>query len=365
MQTKENIVVSPQKEFTLIAGPCSAESPRQLAEVAAFFVRYNAQNPRLPVNVFRAGVWKPRTRPGSFEGKGEEALVWLSQIKKAYSLPVAVEVANAQHVELCLKYGIDQFWIGARTTANPFLTEEIAQALQGCTNPVWVKNPVSPDLALWLGSIERVSQRSKGRVGAIHRGFGMYNSVPYRNMPLWEIAVELKRKRPDIPVLCDPSHIGGKREFLSELAQSGLDLEMDGFMIEVHPEPGTALSDAAQQVDFGQFEQLLSGLVFRSANSGSVKINGIRHILDGVDDELVHILARRMQLVKDLGKLKKEENLSVLQFERWEEVARRFADLAAQEGLDAAFVRQILTCIHSEALRLQKDIFNNSQPKNK
>lgn len=341
-----------------MAGPCSAESRRQLEEVAGFFVRWNAANPSLPVNVFRAGAWKPRSRPGSFEGMGEEALGWLAEIKKEYHLPVAVEVANAQHVELCLRYGIDQFWIGARTTANPFLTEEIAQALKGSSNPVWVKNPVSPDLALWIGAIERISRCVKGPVGAIHRGFGMYNSMPYRNMPLWEIAVELKRKCPDVSVLCDPSHMGGKREFLSELAQSGLDLEMDGYMIEVHPEPDTALSDSAQQVDFRQFEQLLSGLVFRSANSGSVRIAGLRHILDGVDDELVHILSRRMQLVKELGQLKKEENLSVLQFERWEEVAGRFADLAAKEGLDTAFVRQILTCIHSEAIRLQKDIFN-------
>lgn len=353
---KDMAAVHPPQEFTLIAGPCSAESKEQLMETAAFFARYNAGSPRIPVNVFRAGIWKPRTRPGSFEGLGEKALEWVVETKEMHGLPVAVEVANARHVELCLRYGIDQLWTGARTTANPFLMEEIAHALQGCSNPVWVKNPISPDLALWLGAIERISRYAKGTVGAIHRGFGMYNSMPYRNAPLWEIAVEMKRNHPEIPLLCDPSHIGGKREYLSELAQNGLDLEMNGLMIEVHPMPDCALSDASQQVNFEQFVQLVSGLIFRNAGHSSAKMTRIRHILDEVDDELIQLLAHRMQLVKELGQLKKEENLSVLQFERWNKVVERMTASAQQQGLDMDFVRQILNCLHSEAIRVQKDI---------
>ena len=349
-----------KKRLTLIAGPCSAESGEQVLAVAEFFSRYNASGPRLPVDVFRAGVWKPRTRPGSFEGMGEPALAWLADVKKTYHFPLATEVANVKHVESCLKYGIDQFWIGARTTGNPFLMEEISRALQGCSHPVWIKNPISPGLPLWLGAVERVAKYVRGPVGAVHRGFGMYNSMPYRNTPLWEIVVELKQKHPDIPLLCDPSHMGGKREFLRELAQSGLDLEMDGLMLEVHPFPDRALSDASQQLDFGQFESLVDGLVFRNADCSSTKINGIRHILDDVDDSLVRLLAHRMQLVKELGQLKKEGNISVLQFGRWNEVVRRVTELAKGQGLDEEFIRRILNCIHSEAIRLQKDILRES-----
>lgn len=345
-----------QQESILIAGPCGAESRAQVLETAAFLARYNAARPPLPVKVFRAGAWKPRTRPGSFEGMGEKALEWLAEAKKTYGIPVTTEVANAAHVELCLRYGIDQLWIGARTTGNPFLMEEIASALEGCSNPVWVKNPTSPDLALWLGAIERIGRHAKGPVGAIHRGFGMYNSKPYRNAPLWEIAVEMKRSHPEIPLLCDPSHIGGKREYLAELAQNGLDLEMNGLMLEVHPTPADALSDASQQLDFAQFEQLMSGLVFRKADGCSVKMARIRHILDEVDDELIQLLAHRMQLVRELGQLKKEENLSVLQFDRWNQVVERMTASAQKQGLDLDFVRQILNCLHSEAIRVQKDI---------
>ena len=345
-----------QKEFTLIAGPCSAESREQLMQTAAFFERYNAASPQLPVKVLRAGVWKPRTRPGSFEGCGEKALEWLAEVRKTYGFSVITEVATAAHVELCLKYGVDQLWIGARTTSNPFLMEDIARALAGCDNPVWVKNPISPDLALWTGAIERVSRHVKGSVGAIHRGFGMYNSLPYRNSPLWEIAIEMKRSHPEIALLCDPSHIGGRREYLAELAQNGVDLEMNGLMLEVHPKPEGALSDASQQLDFEQFERLVSGLVFRNADCSSVKLARIRHILDEVDDELVQLLAHRMQLVRDLGRLKKEENLSVLQFERWNKVVERMMDSARQQGLDSGFMRQILNCLHAEAIRIQKDM---------
>lgn len=358
MQDKDNTGV-PHKKFTLIAGPCSAESREQLFAVADFFAKHNAARPRLPVDVFRAGVWKPRTRPGTFEGVGEEALKWLAEIKKTYHLPVITEVATAQHAELCLRYDIDQLWIGARTTGNPFLMEEISQVLRGDARPVWVKNPISPDLPLWLGAIERVSKYSKGAVGAIHRGFGMYHSMPYRNTPLWEIIVEMKRKNPSISVLCDPSHMGGSRDFLQELAQSGIDLEMDGLMLEVHPEPAKALSDNAQQLNFEQFEKLLNALVFRNLTCSSVRLNSLRHILDDVDDELVRLLAHRMQLVKELGQLKKQENISVLQFDRWKEVVKRVSESAKKQDLSEEFIQQVLNCIHTEALRLQREMLRD------
>lgn len=361
----EPYLMQPKAEktsFTLIAGPCSAESPEQLRTVASFFKRWNALHEGgLQVNALRAGAWKPRTRPGSFEGHGEKALEWLRDIKQEYGIPVAIEVATAQHVESCLRYGIDILWVGARTTSNPFLMEEIAQALRGCTLPVWVKNPISPDPALWLGAIERISRHTKGMVGAVHRGFGMYNSAPYRNAPLWEIAVEIKRLHPDVPLLCDPSHIGGKREYLLEVAQSGLDLEMDGFMLEVHPEPEKALSDKDQQLDLQGFDEWISRLVFRKTDPLSGKMNRIRHILDEVDDELIQILSRRMQLVKELGELKREENFSVLQRERWNAVVERALANARRQDLNTDFVKQVLDCIHSEAIRLQKDILQGKK----
>lgn len=353
---------SDRNSLTLIAGPCSAESLEQLRTVAAFFKRWNAHSKDgMKVNALRAGVWKPRTRPGSFEGHGEKALVWLRNIKQEYGIPVATEVATAQHVALCLDYGIDILWIGARTTSNPFLMEEIAQALRGCSVPVWVKNPLSPDTALWMGAIERISRYSKGPVGAVHRGFGMYDSAPYRNAPLWEIAVEIKRLCPGMPLLCDPSHIGGKREYLLELAQSGLDLEMDGLMMEVHPEPEKALSDKDQQLTLPEFEELMGRLVVRNTDTLSGKMSRIRHILDEVDDELVQVLSRRMQLVKELGKLKRDENFSVLQLERWNVVVARVLANAERRGLNAGFVKQVLDCIHSEAIRLQKDILQGKE----
>ncbi len=353
---------SNRNPFTLIAGPCSAENPEQLRTVASFFKQWNAaRQDGVKVNALRAGVWKPRTRPGSFEGYGEKALGWLQEIKETYGIPVATEAATAQHVELCLKYGIDILWIGARTTSNPFLMEDIAQALRGCSLPVWVKNPISPDPALWLGAIERISRHSKGEVGAVHRGFGRYNSAPYRNAPLWELAVEIKRLRPDMPLLCDPSHIGGKREYLSELSQSGLDLEMDGFMLEVHPEPAQALSDKEQQLDLKGFEEWFSHLVFRKTDTLSGKMSQIRHMLDEIDDELIQVLSRRMQLVKELGELKREENFSVLQRERWNEVVERALAHADRQELNTGFVKNVLDCIHSEAIRLQKDILQGKK----
>lgn len=344
----------------LFAGPCSAESSEQIFSVASFFREWEkSRGGKSRLTAIRAGAWKPRTRPGSFEGNGEKALEWMRQARQAYGIPFATEVANAHHVESCLKYGIDMLWIGARTSANPFLMEEIGQALKGCRIPVWIKNPISPDLALWIGALERISRHSSGPVGGIHRGFGLYESAPYRNAPLWEITVEFKRECPGTPLLCDPSHIAGDRKLIQEVSQAGLDMEMDGFMLEVHPCPDTALSDARQQLDFNGFIQWFSRLVFRDRQRKSAKIEQIRCLLDEVDDELIQVLARRMDLVRKLGFLKKEENLSVLQFGRWNSVMERCLGLAAKKDLDMDFVQKLLNCIHAEAIRVQKSILEN------
>lgn len=343
--------------FLFFAGPCSAESLEQLQTVATFLCRWNQENP-LKVKVLRAGAWKPRTRPGEFEGRGEEALAWLAEVKQEWKIAVGTEVANAKHVEACLKHGIDMVWTGARTTANPFLMQEIASALEGCSLPVYIKNPISPDLGLWSGGVERIARKSKGKIGCIHRGFGLYNPEPYRNAPLWELAVEMKRLYPDLPLLCDPSHIGGKREYLAEISQTALDLEMDGLMLELHPEPDKALSDAKQQIDFPGFEELVSKWVFKHKEGNSSRMTQIRCILDEIDDELIQLLGRRMRLVQEIGNLKKDANLSVLQLDRWNAVVERALSQARQQGLDENFVRSLLHCIHAEALRLQRDIVN-------
>lgn len=347
--------------LTLISGPCSAESESQLRAAAEFFCRFNRENPRFRVDSLRAGVWKPRSRPGTFEGQGEKALVWMQNIRRDFGLPTITEIASAQHAELCMKYGMDRFWIGARTSANPFLMQEIAESLRGCRFPVYVKNPISPDLSLWTGGMERIEALSGGPVHAIHRGFSLYNSEPFRNAPLWELPVELKRSRPERKIICDPSHIAGKRSLVAGIAQTALDLEMDGLMIEVHPCPENALSDASQQLDFSQFENLMASLVVRRQQGASARIEQIRCMLDEVDDELLQLLAKRMEMVKDLGRLKKQENLSVLQMERWKNVVRRGLDAAARRGLDPGFVQNLLNCIHTEALRLQHDIIDEPE----
>lgn len=346
------------RKTTLIAGPCSAESEKQLHQVAAFFQKFNQKHPTFQVDVFRSGVWKPRSRPGTFEGKGEDALKWMADIQKKYGFKTATEIASPKHAELCLKYGISQVWIGARTTTSPFLIQEIAEALKGCNIPTWVKNPISPDLALWQGGIERIEALCPGPVGAIHRGFSLYDCHPYRNAPLWELPIGLKRSRPDIPIICDPSHIAGKRSLIPALTQKALDLEMDGFMVEVHGNPTEALSDAAQQLDFQDFTQLIENLVVKKKGGNSIRMAQIRYMLDDIDDEILQLLGRRMQLVKDLGQIKKEENLSVLQMERWNQVVDRCRNIAQSKGLELSFVQDLLNCLHTEAIRLQQEIID-------
>ncbi len=338
----------------VISGPCSAESEEQLLKTALALKEIPA------VRVFRAGIWKPRTRPNSFEGVGVKGLKWLKNVKEKTGLATAVEVANQSHVFEALKFGVDVLWIGARTTANPFSVQEIANALQGVDVPVWVKNPVNPDLQLWIGALERLNNAGIHRLGAIHRGFTTHERTPYRNAPKWQIPIELKRLVPDIPLICDPSHIAGSSQFLQELSQKALDLTMTGLMIETHPNPENALSDAKQQILPSALRELLQNLKMRS-NDESLSddiLAGLRRESNAVDYELLEILSRRMDVVRRIGEYKKERNLAILQVQRWKEVIEDRLETGDMLGLEKKFVKDIYEILHSYAIKLQSAVMN-------
>lgn len=348
-------------ERIIIAGPCCAESYEQLYTVAEGLSTYFNGNKFY----MRMGVWKPRTRPNSFEGYGLEALKWAEELKKHFNVSIVTEVATSKHIEDCLKHGIDEFWVGARSSSSPFVVQEIADALKGVEMRVWVKNPLSPDLSLWLGAIERLEESGKLKVGAIHRGFSLYNSYPYRNMPLWEVPIKLKCNYPHIPILCDPSHIAGNTELIPSLCQTAMDLEMDGLMVEVHPQPKVALSDSVQQLTINEFKLLLQQLVLRNkdANSGEIfaRLEVLRSQLDKTDIDLISILKKRLQIVEDIGKIKKNDNLSILQSKRWQEVLHSRALDAEKTGLDPEFIRTLFSIIHTEAVKIQTKILNKGE----
>lgn len=342
-------------EPLIIAGPCSAESREQLLQTAI-------ELEKLPiVKIFRAGIWKPRTRPDGFEGIGKIGLEWLKEVKETTGLHTTVEVATPNHIEECLNYGIDVLWIGARTVGNPFSMQELAEALRGIDIPVMIKNPLNPDLKLWLGAIERINQVGIKKIAAIHRGFYTYNSKPYRNAPLWEIPIELKRILPDLPIISDPSHIAGNRNLLNSVAQKALDLEMQGLMIEVHPNPEKALTDAKQQITPKIFNELLSALIFRK-EKGSIEfeneLHRLRSMIDEADDELIHILAKRMDLVTQIGEYKKENDITILQIKRWNEIICLRLSIAKELGLNKDFVKKLLEILHEESIQIQNDILN-------
>jgi len=346
------------KANIVIAGPCSAESEEQVLETARQLVE------RTPIHFFRAGVWKPRTRPDSFEGVGEAALPWLNAVQQQYGIPVVVEVANAQHVEKALKAGLDALWIGARTTVSPFAVQEIADALQGVSIPVWVKNPINPDLNLWIGALERLNRVGIRELGAVHRGFSS-TSNQFRNTPNWEIPIQLRTLLPDLPVICDPSHIAGVREKLHYVAQKALDLDFDGLMVEVHPDPDIALSDKQQQLTPAGFEGLLEALVFRTAQSKSTEFQShlerLRSEIDEVDARLIQALAARMKLVGQIGMYKKENNVTILQLERWREILDTRLPYGQSNGLDQSFVERILQLLHDESIRVQTELFQQQE----
>lgn len=334
----------------VVAGPCSAESEEQVMETARGLKA-------IGINVFRAGIWKPRTHPGSFEGAGVPGLKWMQKVRKEYGMRICTEVANERHVFECLKHGVDMVWLGARTTANPFLVQEIAEALRDTDIPVLVKNPVNPDLDLWIGAFERLAAQGVRKLGAIHRGVSSVSKIKYRNLPQWEMAVELRSRYPELPMFADPSHMGGKREYLFELSQRAMDLGLDGLMIESHCDPSCALSDAAQQLTPSALIELLESLVVRDAMTSdeefNEKLSRLRAQIDVLDENLIFTLASRMKVSRSIGDLKKENSVAIVQPSRWDEVLDKAAASAAAYGLDTEFIKRIFNSIHEASVAEQ------------
>jgi chorismate mutase len=340
----------------IIAGPCSAETEEQFMETA----RGIAKNGY--AHVLRAGVWKPRTRPGSFEGVGEAALPWLQQAKAETGLLTACEVATPQHVELALKYGVDVLWIGARTTVNPFNVQDLADSLKGVDVPVLIKNPVNPDLALWVGAFERIAGAGINKMGAIHRGFSNAQEIKYRNSPMWQMAVEFKTLFPQIPMIGDPSHMAGKRALLAELTQRAMDLNYDGLIIESHRNPDEAWSDASQQLTPDALGEMLKSIEYRKATYGvdfEDQLQNLRERLDNIDRELLEVLASRMSVVEQLGEYKRDNNVAVLQLDRWKNVHSSRADWAKSLNLYPEMVQELFKLIHMESIRKQTEVMNS------
>lgn len=309
-------------------------------------------------HMFRAGVWKPRTKPGGFEGNGEVALPWMKQVKEETGMLVSTEVATPEHVELALKYGIDILWVGARTSANPFAMQALADALKGADVPVLVKNPVNPDLELWIGALERINQAGVKRLAAIHRGFSSYDKKIYRNLPMWQIPIELRRRIPSLPIICDPSHIGGSRELVAPLSQQAMDLGFDGLIVESHCSPDEAWSDAKQQVKPDVLDYILGLLVIRDQKMSTEGIHELRKQIDDLDNQPMELLAKRMRVCREIGQYKKEHNMTVLQTERYNEILDKRGAQGALCGMDAAFVKSVFEEVHEESVRQQMEIIN-------
>jgi chorismate mutase len=344
----------------IISGPCSAETREQVVATARQLAATGM------VDVLRAGIWKPRTRPGHFEGAGEAGLAWLMEAKAETGLPVATEVATARHVEQCLRAGVDIMWVGARTTVNPFSVQEIADALRGTDVPVLVKNPVNPDLELWVGALERIHKAGITRLAAIHRGFSAFEKGPFRNAPLWDLAIDLKTRLPEIPLICDPSHICGTRELIPFIAQKALDLDMAGLMIESHIHPDAAWSDAKQQVTPAALRTIVAALVKRqpeiSRTESENVLNQLREQIDKLDDEIMQRLAERMKISRRIGNFKKENNITILQVSRWEEIIHTRLAMGLAMGLSEDFSRDLLKLIHNESIRVQEAVMNTPAP---
>jgi len=335
----------------VIAGPCSAESEDQVMLTAKQLAEKGC-------HMFRAGIWKPRTKPGGFEGNGEAALPWLAEVKKETGMLTSTEVATPEHVELALKYGVDVLWVGARTTANPFAVQALADSLKGVDVPVLVKNPVNPDLELWIGALERLNQAGITRLGAIHRGFSSYDKKIYRNLPMWQIPIELRRRYPNLPLVCDPSHISGRRDLIAPLCQQAMDLGFDGLVVESHCNPDEAWSDAKQQVTPEVLDYILSLLVIRDDAMTTEGITQLRHQIDELDNQLMDLLAKRMRVCREIGQYKKEHNMTVLQTQRYNEILDKRGVQGAMCGMSADFAAQIFEHIHEESVRQQMEIIN-------
>jgi chorismate mutase len=342
----------------VISGPCSAETEEQMIETAIHL----SQIPQ--VSVFRAGIWKPRTRPGSFEGVGSKGLKWLRKVKEETGLLVATEVANEKHVYEALKYGIDLIWIGARTSVNPFTVQEIADALNGTDVMVLIKNPINPDIDLWTGAVERIAKAGIKKIGAIHRGFSTYEKTNYRNQPNWQLPIELRRRIPGLPIICDPSHIAGSREYLSEISQKAMDLNFDGLIIESHIDPVNAWSDAAQQVTPEGLKELLRKLILRNPDPSDPKLldvlGELRQQIDIYDDHLIDLLEKRIKVAEKIGLFKKENNITILQSARWNDIIRKSIIKGESKGLSSEVIDAIFKAIHQESINHQMKVLNNS-----
>lgn len=345
-----------KKRPLIISGPCSAETEEQVLETATRLAATGK------VNVLRAGIWKPRTRPGSFEGIGTKGLPWLQQAKKLTGLPTAVEVATAKQVEDALHFDVDVLWIGARTTVNPFSVQEVADALRGVDVPVLIKNPINPDLELWTGAVERVAKAGIKQIGLIHRGFSSYGNTEYRNAPMWHLAIEMKRRNPDMLIVNDPSHICGRRDILLEVAQEAINLDFDGLMIESHIDPDNAWSDAKQQVTPERLAEMLGEIVWLREDIASPEFHAtlekLRQQINQLDDELMLLLSERMKVAEKIGQYKKENNITILQTRRWNEILERACKKGDKMGLSREFVTKYLDAVHMESINRQNKVFN-------
>lgn len=342
----------------VIAGPCSAETEDQVVRIA-----HELKDSK--VSIFRAGIWKPRTRPGGFEGVGAIGLQWLQKVKTETHLKVAVEVASAAHAQIALEHDIDVLWIGARTTVNPFMVQEIAAVLKGTDKIVLIKNPVNPDLGLWIGAVERISNAGINKIGVVHRGFSTYEKTKYRNNPEWQIPIDFQSRFPKIPLLIDPSHITGKRDMIHQVTQEALNLNYDGMMIETHIDPDNAWSDAAQQVTPENLKKIIASLTVRKIsdedNDFQSKLEKFRSKIDDFDSKLLDIIGKRMQVTEEIGILKKEKNVAVLQNKRWNEVLNKMITDGTQKGLSEDFIIQFYKAIHQESIQHQEKVMNNTK----
>lgn len=339
------------KRPLIIAGPCSAETEEQVVNTAM-------QLASKGIKIFRAGIWKPRTKPGGFEGIGIEGLPWMQRVKKETGMYITTEVATAKHVEAALKADMDMLWIGARTSANPFAVQEIADALQGVDIPVLIKNPVNPDLELWIGAMERINNAGVKKIAAIHRGFSSYDKKIYRNLPQWHIPIELRRRIPNLPIFCDPSHIGGKRELVAPLCQQAMDLGFDGLIVESHCNPDCAWSDAAQQITPDVLDYILNLLVIREEKQTTENLKELRKQIDECDNDLIEILSKRMRVSREIGTFKKEHEMTILQTGRYTEILEKRGAQGALCGMSPEFIKKVFEAIHEESVRQQMEIIS-------
>ena len=342
----------------LISGPCSAENEKQVIETAVELARYGVQ-------VYRAGIWKPRTRPDSFEGMGTVALPWLRRVKEETGMLTATEVANILHVKMALDAGIDVLWIGARTTANPFAVQEIADAVRGLDIPVFIKNPINPDIGLWIGAIERINKAGIKKIVAVHRGFSTFQETKFRNTPHWEIPIELKRRIPELPIINDPSHICGRRDLLQDVSQKAMDLDFDGLFVESHIDPDKALSDSNQQITPEALGKLINSLVIRkpeiNGNEVNEVLNSLRVKIDRYDKSLLDIMQNRMKISEQIGIFKKSKNVTILQTKRWSEIVDDRVTTGMVKGLSRNFIMKIYTAIHEESINWQNAVMRSNR----